>query len=69
MGNTDRSEKLFFRLHPTVAAQLRQRAESLGLSVSEFLRLAVASALGICIPCNPKDMKTAAKHAHDEVGG
>lgn len=58
---SDKSEKVFFRLHPAVASQMKQRAESLGLTVSEFLRLSVLSSLGVCVPCDPKGMKEAGR--------
>jgi hypothetical protein len=57
---------MFFRLDSTVAAYLRKRSDALGLTVSEFLRLAVLSALGVCVPCDPKGMKDAVKHDEEE---
>jgi hypothetical protein len=62
---TERSEKIFFRLDPIVAAQLKSRSQSLGLTVSEFLRLSVLSALGVCVPCDPKGLKEASKGNDD----
>lgn len=61
-----KSEKVFFRLSPYVAEQMKTRARALGLTVSEFLRLAVLSACGIAVPFDPKGMKEAAKQEGDE---
>ena len=63
---TERSEKIFFLFNPIVAAQLKSRADNLGLTVSEFLRLAVLSALGVCVPCDPKGMKEAGREEDAE---
>jgi hypothetical protein len=62
----NKTEKIFFRMDPIVTAHMKSRATALGLTVSEFLRLAVLSALGICVPCDPKGMKDAVKSEGDD---
>lgn len=62
---SDKSEKIFFRLNPIVAAQLRNRAASLGFTVSEFLRLAVFSALGISVSSDVASLKAQSKGEDD----
>jgi len=59
------SEKIFFRLNPIVAAQLKARAQSLGFTVSEFVRLSIFSALGIKVPGDVKGMKEKTKEVED----
>lgn len=56
-----KSEKIFFRLNPIVAAHLKSRASHLGLNVSEFLRLSVLSALGYSVPTDPSGLKNAVR--------
>lgn len=62
---SDKSEKIFFRLNPIVAAQLRNRAAALGFTVSEFLRLAVFSALGISVSSDVVSLKAQSKGEDD----
>lgn len=61
-----KTEKIFFRENPTVAALARDRAHSLGLSLSDYMRLLLRNSVGLSLPGDIVNLRAMVKSIEEE---